>query len=288
MAPGGTRPAATSRRNVGSVRIGSFCEPSNAIWSSRCCMRGFANRSVSAARYAAMSLAGSVRCAEAASHHSSSQPRHVSSLIASATVTCPRSDPAYASIECAPLSSQSLRSSKGATSSVKVAPASSHRGRPVANAPLITHSVKGSVTTGAASWTPVRSATVATSSAVGSGVIRSTMVVAKPTVSTIHAARSGSTRSASSRTTRATAAPFSGRLSHGTTVSGPAPARRRAARPATSLAGAVRTSAVGSARSVSTSASTSARAVSRPPVEVRTYPASVTVVVTSRTSGEER
>ena len=67
----------------------------------------------------------------------------MSSPTASATVRCPRIDPVYASSECPPLSSHSLRCSKGVMSSVKIAPDSSQRGRPPAKVPLSTHSLEG-------------------------------------------------------------------------------------------------------------------------------------------------
>jgi hypothetical protein len=57
------------------------------------------------------------------------------------------------------------------------APPASHPGRPPGKSPLRTHSLYGSVTTGASSVRPVSSATARTSSGVVSGVIRSTMVV---------------------------------------------------------------------------------------------------------------
>ena len=88
--------------------------------------------------------------------------------------------------------------------------------------------------------------------------------------------------------TRETAGPLPGRLSHGTIVSGPAPAARRAAKPASSLAGAVTTGAVRSPCSVAMSAVTSGRVVSSPPSLPRTYPASVTVVVMIWTCGSAK
>jgi hypothetical protein len=103
--------------------------------------------------------------------------------------------------------------------------------------------VYGSVTTGAASARPVCSATARMSSSVVAGVMRSTMVVTNDTLSRIQLANGPYTRSARSVTTSAVTAPLSGRLSHGTTVSGPAPAARRAARPASSRPGTVVTGA---------------------------------------------
>ena len=88
-------------------------------------------------------------------------------------------------------------------SSVNVAPAPSQRGRPPGKAPLSTHSLNGSVTTGQQSSRPVPSATACRSSGVVRGVIRSTIVVTKETDAAIHSARPGSTISARSPTTRA-------------------------------------------------------------------------------------
>jgi hypothetical protein len=85
----------------------------------------------------------------------------------------------------------------------------------------------------------------------------------------IQPASSGSTSSAKSPMTCATAAPFRGRLSQGTIVSGPAPAWRRAAKPATSIAGAVRTGAERSARRVSMSVLISSRSTPSPPSAAR-------------------
>ena len=62
------------------------------------------------------------------------------------------------------------------------------------------------------------------SSGVVRGVIRSTTVVTHETDRSIQSARAGSTSSARSRTTRAATAPLPGRLSQGTSVSGPASA----------------------------------------------------------------
>ena len=71
--------------------------------------------------------------------------------MASSMEAWPRMLPAYASSEWEPLSSQSLRCSNGVTSSTTRAPASSQRGRPAGNRPVMTHSWKGSVATGDAS-----------------------------------------------------------------------------------------------------------------------------------------
>ena len=251
-------------------------------------MRGLANRSTSATRYALTSSAGRLRYGAASDHHCSSQLRQVSSATASATVWWPRAEPAYASSECPALSSHSLRCSYGAMSPVNVAPASSQRGRPPGKSPLSTHSLNGSVTTGHRSDTPVASATVRASSGVVFGVIRSTTVVTYDTDPSSQPASPGSTSSARSRTTRWAIAPLSGRLSHGITARGPASAARRAARPASRRAGAVCTGAVGSARSACASDRTSGRSRSSPPPPParRRYPASVTVRVSARTSGE--
>ena len=70
-------------------------------------------------------------------------------------VSCPRALAAYASSECPPLSSSSLRVSCGVMSATNRAPAASHAGRPAGKSPLSTHSVNGSVTTGTASSQPV-------------------------------------------------------------------------------------------------------------------------------------
>ena len=124
--------------------------------------------------------------------------------------------------------------------------------------------------TGAASWTPTE-ARARTSSGVVRGVIRSTTLETYVTEVAIHSTRVGSTRSASSATTRETASALLGRLSHGTRVIGPASASRRAAKPATSRAGAVATGAaqVGSQRDdigENSSVAPVQAAVARPPI----------------------
>src|SRR5687767_15795094 len=101
--------------------------------------------------------------------------------MASSIVECPRMLPAYASIECDPFKSQSLRCSNGSTSATSATPASSQRGRPAGNPPETTHSLKGSVATGYASRYPQACCTNARSSSVVPGVIRSTIEVAKST-----------------------------------------------------------------------------------------------------------
>ena len=57
--------------------------------------------------------------------------------------------------EWEPLSSHSLRVSKGRTSSTNVAPADSQAGRPAGNDPASTHSENGSVGTVSGSSMPV-------------------------------------------------------------------------------------------------------------------------------------
>ncbi len=93
------------------------------------------------------------------------------------------------------------------------------------------------------------------------GVIRSTIVVTNVTSSSIQRARPGSVAAASSPTARAATPPLSGRLSHDTTATPGSPAARRAASPVTSRSGAA-----------------------TPRVSVR-HPASVTVAVTTASSG---
>jgi hypothetical protein len=128
--------------------------------------------------------------------------------------------------------------------------------------------VNGSVTTGTASAQPVCSATARTSSAVVRGVIRSTIVVTNATCARIQPASAGSTASASSVTTRSVAGPLAGTLSQDTTASDPAPAARRAARPATRRPGTV--PVVPPCRSAARSARTSSSARSRlPPRSLR-------------------
>src|SRR5512133_3179056 len=121
--------------------------------------------------------------------------------MASSIVEYPRMLPAYASIECDPLSSQSLRCSKGSTSATTVTPASSQRGRPAGNRPETTHSLKGSVGTGYASTYPQACCTNARSSSVVPGVIRSTIEVAKSTWESIQSGKLSSTNAAKSLTT---------------------------------------------------------------------------------------
>ena len=172
---------------------------------------------------------------------------------------------AYAISECEPLSSHSLRSSCGVMSSTKLAPAPSHWGRPALKSPAMTHSVNGSVATAAGSSTPVSSTIACMASSEIDGVMRSIIVVAKPTFSSTHAASDGSTRAATSLTTWATISPLSGTLSHGQNVIGPAPASRRTIRPAANLPGAVFTSARFPALIASRSACTAGLSASRPP-----------------------
>src|SRR3712207_1830872 len=95
----------------------------------------------------------------------------------------------------------------------------------------LTHSLNGSVATGERSSTPVAARTACRSASTGSGVIRSTMVVATDTCCSSQPGSDGSTAPARSRSTAASTAPLSGRLSQGTSVSGPASASRRASRP---------------------------------------------------------
>jgi hypothetical protein len=115
------------------------------------------------------------------------------------------------------------------------------------------------------------------------GVIRSTIVVTKETFPRIQSASAGSTSSARPVTTRAVSAPLSGRLSQDTIATGPAPATRRAARPATSRPGTVRTGEP--ARRLAMSVRTAASSRSSPPSLPRGYAASVTVSVTTATCG---
>ena len=65
----------------------------------------------------------------------------------------------------------------------------------------MTHSLNGSVGTGAASTYPCAAVTASRSASVVTGVIRSTIEVAKSTLSSIQPSRSGSTSSTRSRTT---------------------------------------------------------------------------------------
>ncbi|GGL04310.1 hypothetical protein GCM10012284_43670 [Mangrovihabitans endophyticus] len=263
-APCGMRPAARSARSTGSNRIGIFSEPSAATCASVCRIRWLPKRSSRLRRYAVSSAPGSGTCRDASSHHWSSHVRQAGSAAASATVSWPRALAAYASSECAPLSSNSLRCSYGVTSATNRAPALAQSGRPAGKSPLSTHSAYGSVTTGAASSWPVASRTTRRSSSVVCGVIRSTMVVTNDTESRIQVLSAGSASPAMSATTRAVRAPLPGRLSHGTTASGPQRAARRAASPAISRPGTVVTGP-SPRRSAVTSARTSARCVSRPP-----------------------
>ena len=76
-----------------------------------------------------------------------------------------------------------------------------------------------------------------TSAGVVAGVIRSTIVAGKRTVSAIHCARSGSRARAKASTMPRTSAPFDGRLSQLSTVKGGVPSARRRARPATTKPG---------------------------------------------------
>ncbi len=145
------------------------------------------------------------------------------------------------------------------------APAASHAGRPAGNSLWITHSLNGSVGTGAASTNPVAARTDARCSSVVAGVIRSTMVVPKATFAATHPASVGSTCSIRSATTRESTSPLCDRLSQETIARGPASAARRASSPATILAGVVVTGAEASARSAATSATTALLARSMPP-----------------------
>src|SRR4029450_7118562 len=171
------------------------------------------------------------------------------------------------------------------TSATMVAPASSQRGRPAGNSPETTHSLKGSVGTGYASTYPQACCTNARSSSVVPGVIRSTIEVAKSTWELIQSPRVSSNSAAKSWTTVFVTAPFSGRLSQDRTVSADAPEVRRATNPATSLAGSEATGFLGSDRMASRSATMTSRPASRCPSTPRRYAASVTVMVTTATSG---
>jgi hypothetical protein len=94
-----------------------------------------------------------------------------------------------------------------------------------AQASASTHSLNGSVTTGARSAHLVSRAAVATSSPVVRGVILSTAVDPNDTDSAIQAASRGSAASARSMTTRRSTSPLPLRLSQGTRATGPASVR---------------------------------------------------------------
>ena len=91
-------------------------------------------------------------------------------------------------------------------------------GRP-GNSPWITHSLNGSVGTGASSTVPVAASTEALCSSVVAGVMRSTIVVPNATLAAIQPARPGSTPRASSATTVASTSPLWDRLSQETMAS---------------------------------------------------------------------
>ncbi len=79
------------------------------------------------------------------------------------------------------MSNHSLRVSSGTMSATNFAPATSQAGHPFVKSPDRHHSLNGSAVTAAGSSTPVSRSTAARSASVARGVIRSTMVVAKPT-----------------------------------------------------------------------------------------------------------
>lgn len=201
-------------------------------------MRSFSKRSSRAARYTSTSSPGG-RCVTASAQNSSTHARTSGSRIAEATVVCPRPSPVYASSECAPFSSHSLRCSNGAMSSTNRAPARSHSGRPEGKRPLSTQSLKGSVTTGLRSIHPA-AATARMSASVVCGVMRSTDVATNATWSCTYVTRSRAPAiSASVCSTDRVTSPLSGRLSHGTIASGGASVRRRCSSAASKRASAV-------------------------------------------------
>ncbi len=114
-----------------------------------------------------------------------------------------------------------------------IAPARSQAGRGAAKSSSITHWRNGSVITAPRSSMPSAAAIAARSAAVVAGVIRSTIVDGKRTLSSIQASSSPAcgSRSAKSRTSPASTRPLSGRLSQHTTVIGAPFARRRASSP---------------------------------------------------------
>ena len=87
--------------------------------------------------------------------------------------------------------------------------------------------MKGSHTTGQASWMPSLERRSAMSSGVVCGVIRSTMQLGKATCSSIQIASSGSLMAAWETTAVRAILPLPGRLSQLMTVKGAVPASRR-------------------------------------------------------------
>ena len=83
--------------------------------------------------------------------------------------------------EWQPLSRRSLISSYASTSSVKIAPAASHLGRPAAKRSSRTHIENASAGTGQASCSPRMLWTSARVASVGAGTIRSTIALGKLT-----------------------------------------------------------------------------------------------------------
>src|SRR5579875_734447 len=149
---------------------------------------------------------------------------------ASAMVSQPARAPRWARVEWVPLSARSFKVSNGRTSATIWAPACSQAGRPAAKMSSMTHWLNGSVTTGASSQRPMSRATSSRRSGVVAGTIRSTMVAGKRTLAATQSARPASKRPEGQEmncpTRDLSKGPLPVRLSQGTTVSGPEPARR--------------------------------------------------------------
>ena len=175
----GARPAASRARSGSRMRGPSFCEPSDAICASRCSIRALrepvaqggerrihGRRRRTAARCAAPPRAARARLAHAGSADRLGDGRVAAEQPAVGEQRVPRVEqPELAALVRARCRRRSARR------------AASQAGRPAGKSPASTHSLKGSVTTGAR-VVPAgqRARRSSRSASVVAGVIRSTIV----------------------------------------------------------------------------------------------------------------
>ena len=129
---------------------------------------------------------------------------------------------------CVALSRRILASSYGATDATICTPTFSHSGRPARKSSSITHWMKLSPITGAASARPVAASTRSATSGDGRGVMRSTIAFGLLVLASTQpsSSRSPSSSMNCSRPPRKRS-PLWRRLSQLSSVTGPAPARMR-------------------------------------------------------------
>ena len=143
----------------------------------------------------------------------------------------PRSVPAQAMQLCVALSRRIFASSNTCTEATISAPAFSQAGRPAMKRSSMTHWMKLSAITGAASAQPVAASTRAATSAGGRGVMRSTMSFGQVVFASTQARNGASPRrSKKSSSPARKRSPLLRRLSQFSSVTGPQARRLRSAR----------------------------------------------------------